>query len=366
MRDGIVKWCGCVALALGAVVHAAGPVEPLTDAGVVATAEPSPSAPRLAGDAGVVAKEQRPAQTQPEGPSFVEEHFSGTRVYASSSHYEVALLAGQGGLLFADGVAPIPLNGVVLRERNGLLSYLLTLVAGQALSAAVIASSAVEVSNVRSTRSTSTRYNADGSRTRVTTTTTSATVKQLKTQGQVDRETAAANRSLETGLVGHTFADLTIYAELPGLSALSGARPAGAGYELTVGGQGTLFELFELPVVLDVGFHLANVRVKTPLSPGLGGPLLYHSAGGVMGRLRVPLTRFAALSVEWVLNFLSFDYLFDPEDLLSKGSRPLSPLRFSLDLFATDHVFVRGDATFGALGVADGRLGFSLTAGVRL
>lgn len=341
MHVGILK-CSCLLLLWASVVHAQddGGSQPIElDAGV-AIVEPPPSP-----------------------PSFVDENFHGTRVYTSTSHYEVGLVVGQGGLLFADGVAPIPLNGVVLRERNGILSYLITVLAGQALSSWAIASSAVEVKNVRSSSSTNIRYNADGSRTAVTTTTTTADVRQLKSQEQVDRETEASNKSISGGFVGHTFGDLAIYAEIP---ALSGGRPAGAGYEFTFGGHGELFELMNLPVVLDVGVHLANVRVQRPVSPGIGGPFLYHSAGGLLGRLHVPLTRFAAVSVEWVLNFLSIGYLIDPEDLLADGSRPLSPLRFTLDVFATDFVFVRGEATFGMLGVSDGRLGVSLTAGVRL
>ena len=67
-----------------------------------------------------------------------------------------------------------------------------------------------------------------------------------------------------------------------------------------------------------------------------------------------------------MLNFISLGYLLDPEDTLAQGSRPLSPLRFTLDVFATDHFFLQGQATFGALGVSDGRLGLSVTAGVRL
>ncbi|MBL8936041.1 MAG: hypothetical protein JNM69_15900 [Archangium sp.] len=340
MRGGILK-CSCL-LALGW----AAAVQAQEDGG----------APAVEADAGV-------AIVLAASPSFVDENFHGTRVYTSTSHYEVGLMLGQGGLLFADGVAPIPLNGVVLRERNGILSYLLTVLAGQALSSWAIASSAVEVKNVRTSSSTDIRYNADGSRTAVTTTTTTADVRQLKSQEQVDRETEASNRSISGGFVGHTFGDLAIYAEVP---ALSGGRPAGAGYEFTFGGHGELFELMHLPVVLDVGVHLANVRVKRPNAPGIGGPFLYHSAGGLLGRLHVPVTRFAAVSVEWVLNFLSIGYLLDPEGLLADGSRPLSPLRFTLDVFATDFVFLRGEATFGMLGVSDGRLGVSLTAGVRL
>ncbi|MDP1921241.1 MAG: hypothetical protein Q8L14_33680 [Myxococcales bacterium] len=312
-------------------------------------------------DAGVSSLPQRPPPPPP--PSFVEENFHGTGVLVGTSHYEVAFMLGQGGLLFADGVAPIPLNGVVLRERNGILSYLLTVLAGQALSSWAIAASAVQVSNVQSSSSTNIRYNADGTRDAITTTTTTADVKVLKSQEQVDRETEASNKSISGGFVGHTFGELAIYADIP---ALSGGRPAGAGYEFTFGGHGELFQLMKLPVVLDVGVHLANVRVKTPVSPGLGGPFLYHSAGGILSRLHVPLTRFAAISVEWVLNFISIGYLIDPEDTLATGSRPLSPLRFTLDVFATDHVFLRGEATFGALGVSDGRLGLSVTAGVRL
>lgn len=342
MHVGILK-CGCL-LAVGWAA--------------VAYAQEDAGAPPAEVDAGVTIVEAPPPP-----PTFVEEHFHGTRVYTATSHYEVGLVLGQGGLLFADGVAPIPLNGVVLRERNGILSYLITVLAGQALSSWAIASSAVEVKNVRTSSSTNIQYNADGSRTAVTTTTTTADVRQLKSQEQVDRETEASNKSISGGFVGHTFGDLAIYAEIP---ALSGGRPAGAGYEFTFGGHGELFELMHLPVVLDVGVHLANVRVKTPASPGLGGPFLYHSAGGLLGRLHVPLTRFAAVSVEWVLNFLSIGYLIDPEGMLAEGSRPLSPLRFTVDVFATDFVFLRGEATFGMLGVSDGRLGVSLTAGVRL
>jgi hypothetical protein len=346
MVVGNLKWCCLLVGLCSGLASAQDGGAPIADAGL-----------RVA-DAGPVARvESRPL------PTFVDENFHGTGVLVGTSHYEVGLVLGQGGLLFADGVAPIPLNGVVLRERNGLLSYLLTVFAGQALSSWAIASSAVQVSNVQSSRSTDIRTNADGSRTAVTTTTTTADVKVLKSQAQVDAETEASNRSLSGGFVGHTFGDLIIYADVPALSA---GRPAGAGYEFTFGGHGELFQLFNLPVVLDVGVHLANVRVKTPRSPGLGGPFLYHSAGGILARLHVPLTRFAAVSVEAVANFLSFEYLFARGKLLADGSRPLSPLRFALDVFATDRVFLRGEATFGELGISDGRLGVSVTAGVRL
>ncbi len=308
-------------------------------------------------DAGVVLPPQPPPP-----PNFVERNFHGTLLLVAAPHYEVGFVLGQGGLLFADGVAPIPLNGVVLRERNGVLSYLLTVFAGQVLSSWAIASSAVEVSNVKTSSVTNTRDNADGSRTDITTRTTTADVKVLKSQDQVDRETAASNKGIASGFVGHTFGELAVYADIPALAG----RPSGVGYEFTIGGHGQLFQLMNLPVVLDVGVHLANVRVKTPFSPGLGGPFLYHSAGGILGRLHVPVTRFAAVSVEWVLNFISIGYLLGPERLLAEGSRPLSPLRFTLDVFATDRVFLRGEATFGALGVSDGRLGLSVTAGVRL
>lgn len=302
MRSGVLKWCCCLVLSAGFAAHA-------QDGGVEGGA--------LVVDAGVL------LQPQPQPPpTFVEQNFHGTLLLVVAPHYEVGFVFGQGGLLFADGVAPIPLNGVVLRERNGVLSYLLTVFAGQALSSWAIASSAVDVSNVKTSSSTNVRNNADGSRTAVTTTTTTADVKVLKSQEQVDRETEASNKGISSGFVGHTFGELAIYADIPALSA---GRPAGAGYEFTVGGHGELFQLMKLPVVLDVGVHLANVRVKTPFSPGLGGPFLYHSAGGILGRLHVPVTRFAAVSVEWVLNFISIGYLLGPERLLAEGSRPLSP-----------------------------------------
>lgn len=345
MAAGILKSCCLCVLLISAVAFGQDAGEPLVDAGV------SPA------DAGVV----EPV-TPPPPPSFVESNFHGTLLLVAAPHYEVAVVLGQGGLLFADGVAPIPLNGVVLRERNGLISYLLTVLAGQALSSWAIASSAVEVSNVKTSSVTNTRDNANGTRTAITETTTTADVKQLKTQDQVDRETTESNKSIAGGFIGHTFGELAVYADIPELAG----RPSGAGYEFTVGGHGELFQVMKLPAVLDVGFHLANVRVKTPRAPGVGGPFLYHSAGGFLVRLHVPVTRFAAVSVDWVLNFLSFGYLFQADRLLAEGSRPLSPLRFSLDVFATDHVFLRGEATFGVLGVTDGRLGVSLTAGVRL
>lgn len=352
MGSEVLKWGCLLVLSVGFAVHA-------QDAG----GSPDAGAPVVGApvvDAGV---SPPPRPPPPPPPSFVEENFHGTGVLVGTSHYEVAFMLGQGGLLFADGVAPIPLNGVVLRERNGILSYLLTVLAGQTLSSLAIASSAVDISNVKSSSSTNIRNNADGTRTAVTTTTTTADVKVLKSQEQVDRETEASNKSISGGFVGHTFGELALYADIP---ALSGGRPAGAGYEFTFGGHGEVFRLMNLPAVLDVGFHLANVRVKTPVSPGLGGPFLYHSAGGILARLHVPLTRFATFSVEGVLNFLSFGYLIDPEDSLAEGSRPLSPMRFALDVFATDRIFLRGAATFGAFGVTDGRLGLSVTAGVRL
>jgi len=303
-----------------------------------------------------------PANRPP--PTIIEELFHGTELYTRTSHYEVAMVLGQGGLLYADGITPFPLNGFIIRERNGLLSYLLTVLAGQALSSLAIASSAVEISNVRSSESSSTRYNNDGSKTITTTTTTSASVKQLKTQDQVDRETDDANKSIKSGFVGHTFGELAIYTDLAPL--VQPARPSGQGYELTFGGNGELFQLLGLPAVLDVGVHLANVRVTRPNSPGIGGDFLYHAAGGILGRLRVPVTRFATVSVEWILNFLSVESIFSADEMLATGRRPLSPLRLGLELYLTDHAFVRGEAVFGVIGVSDGRLGGSITAGVRL
>jgi hypothetical protein len=339
-------WLGCIVV----VVSVSARAQAVDDGGAV------DAGPVLQVDAGVPR-----APPAPEPPGFVEEHFHGTGVYTGSSHYEVGVVVGQGGLLFADGVAPIPLNGVVLRERNGLISYLLTVFAGQALSSWAIAASAAEITNINTSQTVS--RNADG-RTATVTTTTTYSMRQLKSQAQVDRETASANSSISQGFVGHTFGELAVYAELPGLT--QPARPVGQGYEFSFGGHGELFRLFGLPAVLDVGGHFANVRVPRPQAPGLGGEFLYHSAAGLLARLRLPLTRFAALSVEWILNFLSVGLLTEPEDLLSQGSRPLSPLRVTLDVFATDRFFVRGEATLGALGFSDGRLGLSLTAGVRL
>jgi hypothetical protein len=159
--------------------------------------------------------------------------------------------------------------------------------------------------------------------------------------------------------------DLTVYADH--FLGWNRGVTGGAGYEFAIGAQGELFQLGRLPVVLDVGFHLANVRVPPPPGSGVNDKYLYYASGGLLGRLIVPLGRFAAASVEWIFNFLSFDYLLKSDDeLRAEGRVVSSPLKLSLELYATDRVMIRAQAILGGFGFTDGKLGGQIVAGVRL
>ncbi len=289
------------------------------------------------------------AGVQAVAPSFFEENWHGTSLLARTPFlYEVGFVVGGGGLIHSPGVPTVPVTGVTVRERSGVLSALLVGLFGNV----VQAFGAVRVDNVKQTREVSGN---------TVTTTTTADVTVLKSPEQLEKEQDEFRR----GVSGITWMDLTVYAD--NFLGWNRGVTGGAGYEFAIGAQGELFQLGRMPVVLDVGFHLANVRVPPPPGSGVNDKYLYYASGGLLGRLIVPLGRFAAASVEWIFNFLSFDYLLKTEaELRAEGRVVSSPLKLSLELYATDRVMIRAQAILGGFGFTDGKLGGQLVAGVRL
>lgn len=265
-------------------------------------------------------------------------------------------MVGAGGLVHAPGLAVTPLTGVSFRESNGFLSLAIS-----SLLTTVLANAApVRISNVKQTTTQVSTPTLTGGTTTTTTTTTTADVQVLRTREQMDRDAEQMSR----GADGITFLDLTVYADAF-LGWDRGTR-GGDGYEFAIGWHGELFDLGRLPVVLEVGLHLANIRVARS-SLGTGQPLVSWASGGVVARVLVPVTRFATVSLEWVLNALSIEYLSRREsELLSEGRLVSSPLKLGVELHLTDRAFLRGQAVLGGLGFTDGRLGLFATAGVRL
>lgn len=299
----------------------------------------------LTPDAGVPA----PRQVERPGPSFVQRNWQGTRLLTRTPFlYEASFVVGAGGLIHSPGVTPVPMTGITVRERSGALSAVLLGIFGNALQTF----GAVRIDDVKITEEVygNTVYR-----------TTTANVTVLKTQEELERD----QRELREGLAGLTWLELTVYAD--GFLGWNRGAAGGSGYELGLGMQVELFALGGLPAVLDVGLQLANVRVPPPAGSGVGGPHLYYASGGVLGRLIVPVTRFAAAHLEWVLNFLSLDYLLEDEATLRAEGRVVSsPLKLGLEVYLTDRVVLRGQAVLGGLGFTDGRLGGFLSAGVRL
>lgn len=299
----------------------------------------------LAGPDGGAPDAGRPAVT----PGFFVRNFQGTALLTHTPFlYEVGFVVGAGGLIHSPGAATVPMTGITVRERSGPLSALIIGLFGNVLQAA----GSVKVENVKRT------VEVNGN---TVTTTTTADVTVLKTPEQLEREQSEFRR----GVAGLTWLDLTVYAD--NFLGWNRGVTGGSGYELSMGGQGDLFELAGMPVVLDVGLHLANVRVPPPAGSGVADKFLYYASGGVLGRLIVPIGRFAAASLEWVLNFLSLDYLLEREETLRAAGRVVSsPLKVSVEVYATDRVMLRAQAVLGGLGFTDGKLGGFLTAGVRL
>lgn len=305
-------------------------------------------------DAGVLVPTQLPAKRAE--PSFFENNFSGTALMTRTPFlYEASFVVGGGGFVHAPGLAMVPMTGISVKERSGLLSAILIGLLGNALQGL----GSVRIDSVTRVTSRDT-YERNGTTYERLTTETTTTYTALKTQEQLERE----QKEFRESTAGMTWMDLTVYAD--NFLGWNRGSEGGNGYEFGVGAHFELFALLGLPAILDVGFYLANLRIKAPL-PFIGDKHLTYAAGGLVGRLHLPLTRFATLSLEWVLNALSIEYLVTGEaQLLAEGRVVSSPLKLGLELYATDFVVFRAQAVLGGLGFTDGRLGLMLSAGVRL
>ncbi|MFO0597559.1 MAG: hypothetical protein U0228_19795 [Myxococcaceae bacterium] len=270
--------------------------------------------------------------------------------------YEASFVVGAGGLIHAPGLEPVPLTGIRVTERSGLLSRLLVAFLGNALQGLA----AVKIDSMSRELHRETVIDNGKVYEKVTMITTT-TFSQTKPPEQVERE----QKEFRDSLGGVTWLDLTVY----GSDFLGWKRGAngGNGYELSVGFHFELFAFLGLPAILDLGLQLANVRIPMPALPGFGGRELTWASGGILQRFHLPLTRFATLSLEWIFNFLTIDYaLREDAERWAEGSLNTSPLRLGVEVYATDAVVLRAQAVLGGLGFTDGRLGWLLSAGVRL
>lgn len=290
--------------------------------------------------------------------------FNGTRLLGAGLYYQGSYVFGFGGTVRADGVAPFQMNGVRVVERHGFISTILVKAVTSIVAAiGMVGSAAANTSVVYG------GYYTDGGRTFVVESTyIVATEAQQKSFAS---DAAALNQMVENVGPGQMeatddfgsglWADFTVYD--PRLALFNRTAPAATGYELTFGGDFKLGSLFSLPVVLDVGLAMASI--KAPRMDGPGRTYLYDCLG-VVGRVHVPLSKFATASLEWTLNFYALGYLIEPEKLAAAGTVVSMPLKANLELHATDRVFVRGSVVLGGLGFTDGKLGYGLDVGIRL
>lgn len=276
--------------------------------------------------------------------------FSGTGRHGGS-FYELGLTYGLGGLLHAPGAATIGQTGVRFVQHQGFLSQLILL----ALTQLGVGLGSV---NIQVESEYETRYR-DGREYKVETTRTT-TISSTKTNAQLESDMADARQAVE-GLV--SWFELTVYA--PRVLGFSPGPSSASGYELSVGVSFQLGELGGLPIVLSTG--VAGANVSSPLTwlgqPGLATSLTYQQLG-LLGRVHVPLTRFADVALEWQPNVYTIT-TFD-EDPAQTGVVAPSPLRAIAYLHLTNYLFVRGQVVLGGLGFSEGRLGFNLELGGRL
>ncbi|MBM4780098.1 MAG: hypothetical protein GQE15_20535 [Archangiaceae bacterium] len=276
--------------------------------------------------------------------------FSGTGRYGGS-FYELGVTWGLGGLLHAPGAATIGQTGVRFVQHQGFLSQLLLL----ALSQLGVGLGSV---NVQIESEYETRYR-DGREYKVETARTT-TYSTTKSEAQLESELADARQAVQ-GLV--SWFELTVYA--PKVLGFSPGPSTASGYELSVGVSFQLGSLGSLPGVLSTGVSGANV--SAPLSwvgqAGMATSLTYQNVG-LLGRVHVPLTRFADVALEWQPNVYTLTTLDD--DPAQSGVVAPSPLRAIAYVHLTNFVYVRGQVVLGGLGVTEGRLGFNLEVGGRL
>lgn len=276
--------------------------------------------------------------------------FSGTGRHGGS-FYELGLTWGLGGVLHAPGAATIGQTGVRFVQHQGFLSQLILL----ALTQLGVGLGSV---NVQIESEYETRYR-DGREYKVETTRTT-TFSTNKSEAQLESEMNDA-RQVVSGLV--SWFELAVYA--PKVLGFSPGASSASGYELSVGASFQLGSLGGLPIVLSTGVVGANV--SSPLTwvgqPGMATSLTYKNLG-LLGRVHVPLTRFADVALEWQPNVYTLTTLED--DPAQTGEVAPSPLRAIAYLHLTNFVYVRGQVVLAGLGFTEGRLGFNLEVGGRL
>lgn len=279
--------------------------------------------------------------------------FRGTTLLGGS-YYQGGFAYGSGGLIHHPGVAPVSLTGLRFQERHGAVSYGIVAILG----AMAIVNSAVQSNSTQQVFETKEYVNGREQVTsRTTVTTTTYTV--VKTQEQVNEEL----RQLEEGLSGGAWLDLTVYSSAH--LGLQRGTPGGGGFDAAIGLDAVLGYLGSDPIVLDLGFQFASI--SSPAPAGLDTKEFTYASVGAIGRLYVPVTRFFTITAEFILNFLSLEYLIDGFAALeAQGRNVTSPIKLGVQTSLTDYVYLRAQGTLGGLGFTDGKLGFQLEAGVRL
>lgn len=279
--------------------------------------------------------------------------FTGTTLLGGF-YYQGGLAYGAGGLVHRPGLSPVPLTGVRIHERHGAVSYLIALT----LTTIGLGLGSVDISQTRETLWRDTTY-INGRevvvREAVRETTT---ITQKTSEAEFEGQLGALNE----GLSGGTWLDVTVFA--PELFGIARGSPGAGGYDVSLGVDAVLGYLGSNPVILDVGLHLA--RVGAPAAADVEEAEYVYQSVGLVGRVYVPVTRFFTVTAEWILNFLSLEYLLDAEGVDRQGRNPTSPLKLGVETSLTDYVYLRAQGTLGGFGFADGKLGFQLEAGVRL
>lgn len=274
--------------------------------------------------------------------------FSGTRLL-NTTYYEVSLTYGQGATWY-DSSGALPLTGIRLHERHGVV--------GGFLSAALIAiglatpyaSGKVEYD----TQSSSTESRSENGFTETYTTTY---VEHHTLDFGPGRQMSDGDRENMNETVGDAFnrgwLDVTLFAE----PLFTYSRPGGGnGIDLAFGVDRVLGRLLGQPVVLDYGAHFASVGTSMRR---------YEDAGGLV-RIHVPVWRGLTLTAEVDLNVI---WLVDAiVGALVPGAPPVNihPLtaKAGAELHLTDRFFARGEGLITGLG--PGATGFMLTGGFRL
>ncbi|MBL8919631.1 MAG: hypothetical protein JNJ54_12260 [Myxococcaceae bacterium] len=278
--------------------------------------------------------------------------FSGTGRHGGS-FYELGLTWGVGGLLHAQGAAPIGLTGVRVVQHQGFISQLILLALGRV----GIALGAVDIQQESEFESV---YDARTGKTYQREISRTTTFTQKKSEGEVKAELDDLDEGV-SGLV--TWIEATVYA--PKVLGFGPAPSSSEGYELSLGVSFELAKLNHLPLVLSVGGGGANIRSPvtwTGTTSDVKELTLEHL--GLLARLHVPLTRFADVALEWQPNVHTLTNL--DKDASVTGVVAPSPLRAIAYLHLTNYLYVRGQVVLGGLGFSDGRLGYNLELGGRL